>query len=279
MRLLIQFSLLPLVAFASASSSKIVQGTLETGPGGEGWILRVGTDAVPVSADKRTRYWCKRAAADEKAFRAGDAVFARIVPDETPAGLRELADKPSWEWLEGIRKGVRDGTMKSFDGKRLTLTFADGTEMGYRATEKSKIILEGKPATLGDLKSGTRLWAKGRTLPTLDVWLVSASDRPIVVPPKKGASKKSVSQASEKPHKIPASGQMTGEIAVYYQGMNMFDLITDGWRLHVSFFSSTAFTFGGTKCGPNEILPGREATVTYKKDQYGRIIAAKVSIR
>jgi hypothetical protein len=268
-----------LATSAWASGSKIVQGTLETAPDGEGWVLRVGTDAVPVSADKRTRYWSKRAAADEKAFKAGDTIVARIVPDETPAGLRELADKASWDWLESIRKGVRDGTVKSFDGKRLTLAFADGSEMGYRATEKSKITLEGKPATLGDLKSGTRLWAKGRTLPTLDVWLVAASDRAIVDAPKKSASTKKAAQAAEKPKKLPASGQLKGEIAVHYQGMNMFDLIVDGWRLHVMFFSSTSFTFGGTKCGPNELVPGREATVTYKKDQYGRIMAAKVTIR
>jgi hypothetical protein len=279
MRLIFQFSLPLLVTFASASGSKIVEGKLETGPGGEGWILRVGTDAVPVSADKRTRYWCRRAAADATAFKAGDTIVARIVPDDTPASLRELADKASWSWLEGIRKGVRDGTVKAFDGKHLTLTFSDGTEMGYRATEKSKITIDGKPATLGDLKSGTRLWAKGRTLPTLDVWLVAASDRAIIDPPKKSTSKKSAAQASEKPRKIPASGQLKGEIAVHYQGMAMFDLIVDGWKLHVSFFSSTSFTFGGTKCGPEELVPGRDATVTYKKDQYGRIIAAKVAIR
>jgi hypothetical protein len=279
MRLLLQFSLLALVAFASASGSKIVQGTLLAGPDGQGWFLKVGSDMVPISAGKRTKYWCKRAVADEKAFKAGDAVVARIVPDETPAGLRELADKQSWDWLEGIRKEVRDGTMKTFDGKHLTLSFADGTEMGYRATEKSKITLEGKPATLGDLKPGIRLWVKGRTLPTLDVWLVSASDRAIVDPPKKTPSKKGTRTESEKPRKIPASGQMKGEIAVHYQGMNMFDLTVDGWRLHISYFSSTAFTFGGTKCGPNELVPGREATVTYKKDQYGRIDAAKVAIR
>ena len=116
-------------------------------------------------------------------------------------------------------------------------------------------------------------------MPTLDVWLVSASDRAIVDGPKKPVSRKGAALASEKHRKIPASGQLKGEIAVHYQGMNMFDLTVDGWRLHVSYFSSTTFTFGGTKCGPNELVPSREATVTYKKDQYGRIDAAKVAIR
>ncbi|RYG17695.1 hypothetical protein EON82_23555 [bacterium] len=100
---MIQFSLLALAAFSFASGSKVVEGKLEAGPGGEGWALRIGTDVVPISTDKRTRYWSKRATADEKAFKPGDTVMARIIPDETPVSLRELSDKASWDWLEGIR--------------------------------------------------------------------------------------------------------------------------------------------------------------------------------
>ena len=261
---------------AFGSGTKIVEGKLETAPEGDAWVLRVGADAIPVSPESRTRYWKGRAAADAKAFKPGDAVFARIAPDFSPAVLREIADKESWSWLESIRKGVREGTVKGFDGKHLTMTFPDGSEMAYRATEKSKLSLAGQPITLGDLKTGQKLWLKGRTLPTLDVWLVEASDKAIVAPPKKPASRKA---ATPKPKRLAASGKLSGEIFLHSQGMGMFDLIVDGVRLHISYFTATAFTFGGTRCGPNELVPKREATVTYKRDQYGRLNASKVDIR
>ena len=239
-------------------------------------MLRIGTDAVPVQCESRTRFWKGRAATDAKAFKPGDAVFARIAPDVSPAALREIADKESWTWLESIRKGIREGTVKGFDGKRLTMGFPDGTEMAYRATEKSKLSLEGKPVTLGDLKSGQKLWLKGRTLPTLDVWLVEASDRAIVLAPKKTAAKKAT---AAKPKKLPAVGKLTGEIFLHQQGQGMFDLMVDGVQMHVSYFGSTVFTFGGAKCGPNELVAHREAVVAYKRDQYGRIGASRVEIR
>ena len=264
-----------LATMAWGAGSRIVEGKIEAAPEGEAWVLRIGAEAVPVSLEKRTRFWANRAAADAKAFKVGDAVVARIAPDESPAAVRELADKASWEWLEKIRKGVREATVKTYDGKKLTVAFADGSEMGYRATEKSKITLDGKGATLGEIKPGQRLWIKGRTLPSLDIWLVAASDKAIADAPKKTAAKKD----APKPKKLAASGKLEGTIDLHMQGQNMFDLIVDGNRLHVSYFGATAFTFGGTKCGPNELVPKRTATVTYKRDQYGRLGASRVEIR
>ncbi len=253
-----------------------MEGRIEAAPeGGEAWVLRIGAETVPVAPEKRTRFWLKRAVAEAKAFHVGDTVVARIAPDETPAALREISDKESWIWLETIRKGVREGTVKGFDGKRLTMAFADGTEMAYRATEKSKIVLEGKPVTLSDLKPGQKLWLKGRTLPTLDVWLVKASDRAIVAPPKKTTSKK----GAEKAARLPPAGRLEGDIFTYGQGMNMFDIDVNGVKMHINVFPATLFTLGGAKCGPSELLAGRHVVVTYKRDSYGRIGASKVDIR
>ncbi len=265
-----------LATMAFGAGSKIVEGKIEAAPEGEAWVLRIGTEAVPVALEKKTRFWANRAAADAKAFKVGDAVVARIAPDESPAAVRELADKASWDWLEKIRKGVREATVKGYDGKKLTVTFADGTEMAYRATDKSKITLDGKEATLGEVKTGQKLWMKGRTLPSLDIWLVAASDKAIAEAPKKTPTKKA---DAPKHKKLPASGKLEGEIDLHWQGQHMFDMIIDGVRMHVSYVGSTAFTFGGTKCGPNELVHGRRGTITYKRDQYGRIMASKVEIR
>ena len=260
---------------AWGAGTKVVEGKLEAIPeGGDTWILRIGADAVPVAPEKKTRFWAKRGVVDAKAFHVGDTVVARIAPDESPAALREIADKESWTWLEAIRKGVKEGTVKGYDGKRLTVALADGTEMAYRATDKSKIVLAGKPATLGDLKTGQKLWLKGRTLPTLDVWLVQASDQAIVITPKKTVTKK-----TKKSAKLPASGKLEGDVFVHFHGQGMFDVDVEGTHYHVSYFAATAFTFGGVKCGPNEIVAGRHVVVTYRRDQFGRIGAAKVDIR
>ena len=275
-----QFSLLLLAASALASGAKIVEGRIEAMPeDGTAWILKVGPDAVPVAAEKRTRFWLKKAPCEAKAFHVGDLVVARIAPDETPAALREIADKESWSWLEGIRKGVAQGTVKGFDGKHLTMALADGTEMPYRATEKTKITLDGKPATLGDLKAGQKLWLKGRTLPTLDVWLVLCSDHAIVEAPKKSAAKKTGGKRAAKALKLPAAGKIEGDIFLHQQGMGMFDLELNGEFVHVFYSPATAFTYGGAKCGNAELIHGRRATAFYRKDAYGRLVASKVEIR
>ena len=151
--------------------------------------------------------------------------------------------------------------------------------MAYRATEKSEITLDGKPATLGDLKTGQRIWAKGRTLPSLDVFLAKASDHAILTVAKAATGKKGAG-TRVKTQKLAATGKLEGEIDVHQQGMGMFDLLdANGALLHVSYFPATVFALGGTKCGPNELIHGRRATVYYKRDQYGRIDAAKVEIR
>ena len=266
-------------AFARAAGTKIVEGRLEAAPEDGAWILRVGAETVPMEPDKKTRFWHDRAACDAKAFKVGDTVVARISPADTPATLREISDKASWAWLDAIRKGVREGTVKGFDGKRLTVAFPDSTEMPYRATEKSKILLAGKEATLGDLKAGQKLWLKGRTLPTLDVWLVVASDRIIVAPPKKAASKGG-GRKSQKAKALPASGRLEGDVDVHYRGMGMFDMTSaEGAKLHVNYFPATAFTLNGAKSGPDPIATGRHVVVSYKRDGFGRINAAKVDIR
>ncbi len=259
-------------------STRIVEGKLEVAPGGEVVVLRVGDVAVPIAASRKTRFWAKRAvAADFRAFHVGVPVVARLDPDRSPALLKELADKESWTWLEGIRKEVRDGIAKSFERGYLTIAFDDGSEMAYHATAKTEITLDGKPASLSDLRSGQRLWLRGRTLATLDLVAVTISDRAPVVLPKKTTEKKRGSVGT--PPKLAASGTLTGKIATLYPDQGMFDLLIDGSRFHVSYVAATEFTLNGTKCGSTGLVPDREASVAYRRDAYGRIVAAKVEIR
>lgn len=246
-----------------------------------GFVLQVGTEPLAVDDEHHTRFWKLKAPAKRTDLKVGDSVFARVKVDNDPPVLREIADKESWKWLDKIRKEPVKASIEKVDTKYVIVKLADGTKFSYRATEKSKIQLKDIPdAGLSDLRVGQEVYLKGRTLPTLDTWLVLVSDTPI--PMSKTASKSSESVKSSKVARstaMAASGKLTGHTLVHIPKLSMFDVIaTSNRSLHISYTSTTKFYLDGKPCTPDVIERGMRFSLLYQRDRFGRILATKVEL-
>ena len=246
----------------------------------KGFVLQVGTEPLAVDDEHDTKFWKGKSSAKRDDLKPGDAVFARVKVDNDPPVLRELADKETWKWLDKIRKEPQAGTIDKIDSKYLTVKFPDGTKFSYRATDKSKVSLKDKvDAGLSDLKSGQMVYLKGRTLPTLDTWLVEVSDSPIALP--KSASKKSSESKPKVVRKaaLPESGRLEGHTLVLIPKLSMFDVIaSDNRSLHILFNSQTKFFFEGKPATARAIERGLRFSLLYQRDRFGRILATKVEL-
>ena len=262
-----------------------------------GFSLRVGNATVVADWTDKTRAWANKVAVERSAFRVGDTVWVRLKEGVGGDEIREIADVSSWNWLESIRKTVKAGSISAIDAKYITVKFADSTTMAYRATPKSKVSLSGQPATLADLKVGQALFWKGRTLATLDTWLVYVTDKtpskaemeiPSANGTKSGRTKTSTGKSgggklgpsNQSPvgaaPKLQMIGEITGRVQLIMTGQNLFDMFVGSTLLHINYTSATRFLINGQRVAPGEVLPGMSAKVSYRRDTYGRIYASRV---
>lgn len=264
-----------LLATATRAETQIVEATIAQIEEA-GMILTVGTEALPVQDGIGTRYWRAKAEAKREAFKVGDRVFVRLKVDADPPQVREIADKPTWEWIDKIRKEPQVGSVEKVDDKYVTLKFGDGATFRYRATAKSEVKLAGKAtASLADLTAGQKVWAKGRTLPTLDTWLVLVSDQPIEGKP--AATKKTtVKKTKEKP--LPSTGKLSGTILALIKPLSVFDAMAVGKTLHITYNNETKFYLDGKACRAEVMLRNMDFSATYRRDKFGRIIALRVDL-
>jgi hypothetical protein len=246
-----------------------------------GFVLQVGTEPLAVDDEHDTRFWKERTASKREELKVGEVVYARVKVDNDPPILREMADKSTWQWLEKIRKEPVNGTIEKVDSKTVTVKLGDGSKFVYRATDKTKVRLkDNADAGLIDLKVGQQVFLKGRTLPTLDTWLVEVSDSPIALPKSASKSKSTESKPKVPRGKIlPDSGKMTGHTLVLIPKLSMFDVIaSDNRALHISYNAQTKFYFEGRPCGPETVKRGLQFVLLYKRDRFGRILATKVEL-
>lgn len=237
-----------------------------------GFVLQVGTQPLAVEDSYQTRFWRSKAPVKRDAFAAGDAVWVRVKTDADPPQLREMADRPTAVWLDAIRKGTTKGVVAKLDAKFLTLKLEDGSTFDYRATDTTKVSLQGKSASLADVRDGTTVYAKGRLLPTLDTFLVELSDS---APPPAAAKEKKSKAVKLAP--LQATGSLEGQIVKLHPEILMFDMETDR-MLHITFTPATKFTVDGSPANKDALRVRMRAKISYKRDKAGRIIASKVDL-
>lgn len=237
-----------------------------------GFVLQVGTQPLAVEHSYQTRFWKAKASVKRDAFAAGDLVWVRVKTDADPPQLREMADRPTAVWLDSIRKGTTKGVVAKLDAKFLTLKLDDGSTFDYRATDSTKVSLQGKAASLADVRDGITVYAKGRLLPTLDTFLVELSDS---APPPVAAKEKKSKVVKLAP--LQAAGSLEGQIVKLHPEISMFDLETDR-LLHITFTPATKFTVDGAPANKDALRLRMRAKIGYKRDKAGRIIASKVDL-
>lgn len=239
-----------------------------------GFILQVGTDNLTVEDSSSTKFWREKHVVKRDAFKASDLITARIKTNVDPPELRELADRQTWQWLDRIRKEPQSGTIEKIDDKYLVLRLADGSTFTYRATDKTKVDVKAKPgAKVVDLEVGEKVFAKGRTLATLDTWLAEVTDTPPAAKPEKGSKKRKA-----KPVMLPSSGKLDGLVLAHLAPYRMFDMIHQVATLHITYNDRTKFYLDGRPTKSSAIQPQQKVLITYTRDKYGRIVASKVEL-
>lgn len=239
-----------------------------------GLILQVGTQPLAVEDSYQTKFWRDKKPVKKEAFLAGDAVFVRVKTDADPPQLREMSDKGSQAWLDGIRRDFMKGRIQKVGSKFVSLTFDDGSSFAYRATDKSKITLQGKAASLTNLEEGMAVYAKGRLLPTLDTFLLELTDVP---PPPAAKATKSDKGPKSKLTPIKPDGALEGMIVRHHPEVSMFDIEADR-MLHITYTPATKFTMDGMPATKDAIRLRLRARIAYKRDKAGRIIASRVDL-
>ncbi len=280
MRLFIVGLFIVTTQFASAET--LITAAKVLGITEHGLVLTVGTEPLAVEDSATTRRWYSKAPAQRENFKIGDVVQVRIKTDSDPPMLREIADAATWKWLESVRKSTMKATVEKLDSRMLHVKFADGSRFSYRITEKSDIKLSGKTtAGLNDIAVGMTVYVKGRLLPTLDTWVDELTDVAPLAKPATGANPagSSATAKNAKAVKLPATGKLEAVIIADMPGLKMFDILVDEARTyHISCNQETKYFLNGKVADRTVIQKKAKCSVTYKRDQFGRLIASKVEI-
>lgn len=138
---------------------------------------RTGTD-LTYRYTENTHILRDKKAVEATAFKPGDAIVVRFRNSSVgPAELYDLADKPSWEWLDRVRhettlvtvKEVSDESLKAAEG-------TDGAEIEYRITDKTQCSRGGQSASIADFKAGEKVYVVPRLLPRGNLMATAISD-------------------------------------------------------------------------------------------------------
>jgi hypothetical protein len=239
-----------------------------------GFVLQVGTEPLGVEDTSATKYWREGKPVKRGAFRKDDAVHVRLKTDADPPGLREMADIATARWLESVRRDAQKATIERVDARYVHAKFDNGRIFAYRATDKTQVRLKSKAdANLADLKPGQTLYLKGRLLPSLDTWLAIVSDEPIAEP---AGSKPKAPATKLAP--LPQTGKITGSVENVFASLKMFDLNIGARTVHITFVPETRFTFGGAATVSSKLRTGLRASVQYKRDKNGRLVASLIEL-
>jgi hypothetical protein len=239
-----------------------------------GYVLAVGTQPLAVEDTPGTKRWSGRKPAERGAFGEGALVVVRLNVDTDPPTLREIADRETQTWLDGLRKNFVKGKIESRDAKYLVLRLEDGATFAYRATDRSKLELQGKAvATLADLETGMTVWAKGRLLPSLDTWLAELRDTPPSVQPK-------APKAPERPKLQPLApaGTLQGTIRGVTATLRLLEVEAQGRTLHFVCPQNCEFRGPGGKISFEGLRAGAAVKIAYKRDAQGRLLASSVEV-
>jgi hypothetical protein len=266
-RIVIAFLLMCIVALAGAETITTEATVVEVNDAG--WLLKVGSETVPVADSPATRFWRKHAPGDRSDFKVGDAVGVRIRNDVSPALLREIADAATWKWLTKVRTETLACTLLRVDSEGVTVLLGDGTVFTYRPTVKTRCSLQGQPVNVVELDPGKRLYVRGRLQSNLDTWLVSISDNP-KLPTKEGEK--------PKPLRLAAFGILRGPLERHLPSHRIFDIRYENRILHITYGPRTVFLSEGKKTLPTQMRIGQEVRIAYKRDGFGRLVATKVEL-
>ena len=199
------------------------------------------------------------------AFKPNDSIVVRFRKSSVgPASLYDLADKPSWDWLQKVRKETTQVTLKEISDEALNATEgADSAEVAYRISEKTTWSRSGKPATHEDFKTGDKVYVVPRLLPSGGIFAVAVSD-----------STDSAAKLKER-----SKYSLKGTVKVINHEKRNLNLQTEAGDLRDLPIAEACTVRMNSRDVPlTSVKPGQQVSVRLKKNDEGEQEASRITI-
>lgn len=242
-----------------------------------GYILKSGTETIPVEDDQKTKFWIAKNPGTRESFKVGDAITVKIKTDASPALVREMSDPATAKWLEHLRRDDVPAVILKVDLKRILVSFDDKSTFSYAHSAKTKVEINGGPSSVSELKEGTKVYVKAQLMPSLDTRATLIADKLTVA---SKTTKGGTKVAAKRSLKLPEVGFITGVVTAIQEPLSIFDIETSGNFLHITCNSQSRIMIVGSPAllKMNALRTGETVDVNFRRDKYGRIVAAKVMI-
>jgi len=177
--LFVLFNALPSPAQTSKATSPNVKfGTLVSVDSDAATIVlkpKSGAD-ITYRLTEKTVILQNRKAVEVSAFKPGDAIVVRFRKSSVgPASLYDLTDRPSWDWLNRVRRETTQVIVQEITEDALEAVDS-GVPIAYRVTEKTAWARAGKPCSAADFKAGEKVYVVPRLLPSGGIMALAVSD-------------------------------------------------------------------------------------------------------
>lgn len=141
--------------------------------------LHIGGGIEVVRLAEKTHYWIKRQPSTLDAFAIGQTVMARLrrTRGEPQRSVVDLADIPSWRWLQHIRRDVTRGVLTSADENQLQITLPDApSPLIYKVSDRTLWGFKEAELPANPFHPGDTVWVVPHVLASGDLQAQAVAD-------------------------------------------------------------------------------------------------------
>jgi hypothetical protein len=230
-------------------------------------LTRSGRAVINASFHKKIRLWLNQQPVSVEQFSTmvGKSVMVRLsVGTAVRPIVREMADPDTWKWLEKVRRGVVQGKWVGFEDDYLILELADKSRFAYKLAPSTRIVRDGKPASLEDFAPGETLYIAPRLLSNLDTMALAISNNEQDAQIGRERTLPTVSGT------LQAIDGKNGRLKVRTQAGDLREFVYD---------EETEFVLKGKRVRPDQIKLPVRVTVHRQRDDEGNDYAQRVTIQ
>jgi hypothetical protein len=230
-------------------------------------LTRPGRAVINASFHKKIRLWLNQqpVSVEQFSMMVGKSVMVRLsVGTAVRPIVREMADPDTWKWLDKVRRGVVQGKWVGFEDDYLILELADKSRFAYKLAPSTRIVRDGKPASLEAFAPGETLYIAPRLLSNLDTMALAVSNNEQDAQIGRERTLPTVSGT------LQAIDGKNGRLKVRTQAGDLREFVYD---------EETEFVLKGKRVRPDQIKLPVRVTVHRQRDDEGNDYAQRVTIQ
>lgn len=146
-----------------------------------GFSFQTNLGSFSIKTEPKTQFWKNFIQATKQDFQPGEMVW--LTTRETKKDgttLLEITDPKTGAWLKDRRNDLQVARLVGGNPKELVFEFADGSRFVYGYTSKTRILIEGKVAQIGDIRLNAIYYLQPRTSANLISFLSTLRNAPIL---------------------------------------------------------------------------------------------------